>query len=1125
MTDTPLVRHDVGAAVSNVRGRLGRGSWVALVVGGVCAGVGFFVAPSGGLAQAWLFVGVLGVGTIAIGVGVWRRVRSRRAVWLTLMAGQAINLVASVFWYVIPLTTRSALSFPSVADPLYVIAYATLAAGLVLLVRSRSAGRGRADLLDSLIIASGLGLVLWVFQIDRSFSQSGLSLLGRSFTVAYPLLDIVLIGLAVRMAVSSGRKPVAFWLLLLAIAGQALSDIAYTETVLRGEFRYGAPFFAGWLISYVCFGAAALHPSMATITDEVVATGRSTLRRRLPLLALAALLGPIILTVQHERGTPVNVPVVAVVTVITFLLVLARMSDLMVDVAEYERVTADLSRVALIVESSDDAIESWGADTLITGWNQGAADMFGYSAAEMVGTPVGALVSPAVQSVEADMIARVVAGDRVDSFESERVCADGSVLAVSVAVFAVRDTNDCVVGGACIVRDITALKRIEVELSAARDEALEASRLKSEFLAMMSHEIRTPMNGVIGLTELLLGTELDDRQRDFAKGVQGAGEVLLGVINDILDFSKIEAGRIEIEVVDIDLVQLIEDSAALVASSAMAKGLELIAYCRPEVPRFVRGDPVRLRQVLLNLAANAIKFTETGEVSLRVLVDPNDSASCDDDPVMVRFEVADTGIGIATADRQRLFRPFVQADASTTRRYGGTGLGLTISSQFVGAMGGNLSCVSELGSGSTFSFALALPRQPAPTATDRRAVAGVLDGRRVLVVDDNLTNRLILQSQLQSWGMRPESCDSGRAALALLHAAAIDGDPFELALLDMCMREMNGLQLATTVSADLALAATHLALLTSAVNVDTGHARDAGIVAVLSKPVRQTQLYDTLVRLVAPRTPPQPAQPAASRRASRGRVLVVEDNPVNQIVAVGIMERLGYQADVAANGVAALAAVAKNEYLAVLMDCQMPEMDGFQATAELRRRESVDSHLPIIAMTASVVDGDRQRCLAAGMDDYVTKPVKPADVSAALDRWLNDGATRVPPATAAASRDEILDSNRIRLLFEMGENPGSLLARLVALFTAEAPEMIAALHDATDAGDLTAVGAHAHRLSGSAANLGATRLSAQCCDLQTATAAGVADTALLLNEIDTELARVVDALERTTVSPAAAGAR
>ncbi|WP_155992405.1 hybrid sensor histidine kinase/response regulator [Nocardioides sp. URHA0032] len=553
---------------------------------------------------------------------------------------------------------------------------------------------------------------------------------------------------------------------------------------------------------------------------------------------------------------------------------------------------------------------------------------------------------------------------------------DPKAIAVLVGMFALV--------GLAFVRTARLLQseaRVRAQLAAARDAALEGSRAKSAFLATMSHEIRTPMNGVIGLTDLLLTTDLDERQLQYAHGVQGAGRALLSIINDILDFSKVEAGRLDLEDIDFDLVQLVEEVAELVAEPAREKDLELLAYCSPEVPPALRGDPARLRQVLLNLAANAVKFTPAGEVVIRAQLESRNG-----DGVVVRLEVVDTGIGVPDEHRAHLFEPFSQADSSTTRQYGGTGLGLAISHQLVIAMGGEIGVSSTVGRGSTFWATVPLRTAEEPEGLARPTTEG-LAGLRVLVVDDNHTNRVILHDQLSAWGMTVETVGGGDFALAVLKAAVLEGRRFDLGVLDLCMPGMDGLELGRRVAATPELAGTPLVLLTSGPDVGQGEALAAGIGASLTKPVALTRLRTTLAGLVAAPAPVSAPLPP-SHAKGRGRVLVVEDGEINQLVAFGILESLGYEADVADDGYGALDALSRATYDAVLMDVQMPNLDGYAATAEIRKREGTARHTPIIAMTASAIEGDRERCLAAGMDDYVSKPVDRTAVDAVLGRWV-----------------------------------------------------------------------------------------------------------------------------------------
>ena len=536
-----------------------------------------------------------------------------------------------------------------------------------------------------------------------------------------------------------------------------------------------------------------------------------------------------------------------------------------------------------------------------------------------------------------------------------------------------------------------------VQLAEARDEAFASARAKSEFLANMSHEIRTPLNGVIGLTELLLDSPLAEGDREHVVTVRRCGEHLLGVINDILDFSKIEAGKMPIDSVDFEVGAVVEEAAELVAAQAQERGIELLCDVRPEAARGVTGDPARLRQVLLNLLGNAVKFTEKGEVGVEVRVLRESAAS-----VVVRIVVRDTGIGIPKERHAAIFESFTQADGSTTRRHGGTGLGLTICRQLVHLMGGRIGLESEAGKGSTFWIELALPK--AEVDSCRSAGAERLQGLYVLVVDDNETNRVILRRTLDAWGCRIVEAASGAEGLERLATCHETGTPVRLAILDMHMPEMDGQELARRIRADERFTGVPLVLLSSVGAL--AEARQMGFAEALAKPVRQATLLRAILSALGGDRDAQQVEQAPAFRAlsERLRVLLAEDNRVNRLVAINMLKRFGCDVDAAETGREAVEAVAANEYDLVLMDVQMPEMDGFEATAEIRRRETPGGRrLPIIAMTAHAMTGDQERCLAAGMDDYVAKPVTREALVAKLERWIVERRGREAAARRRAA--------------------------------------------------------------------------------------------------------------------------
>ncbi|MGC3956519.1 MAG: response regulator [Verrucomicrobiota bacterium] len=620
-------------------------------------------------------------------------------------------------------------------------------------------------------------------------------------------------------------------------------------------------------------------------------------------------------------------------------------------------------------------------------------------------------------SERARQVAIAVHSGDVHSFESTLIRRDGAVITV---VDTVRSAGPGLLEGA--LTDITEIKATEEKLrqtaeqmdrarrqideqasqmrsqsatvNQARDAALEASRLKSEFLANVSHEIRTPMNGVLGMLSVLQDTRLTAEQREYVESARRSAEFLLGLINDILDFSRIEAGRLAIEPVDFPLRTAADDVLDLLADRAELKGLEVVCLIEPTVPDYVRADSLRLRQVLANLLGNAIKFTEQGEIALRVSLASHG---------VLRFEVQDSGGGIREDVRAKLFQPFSQADGSMTRRFGGAGLGLAISRQLVEAMRGEIDVQSEPGRGSTFWFTLPIstPLSPAPEQSLRRmGMERALRDRRVLLAVMHPARRLARRRQIANWGVQAVEARSGVEMMALLKAAAAQHEPFDVVLLEAELTDTNAFRLAEEITQDTVLGGTKLVLLSpfgrrSLAELSSSMRR--GFSGLLPHPVRHPELLHTLAEAVgyAPGDLAAEAAAALPPPAPGARILVAEDNAINQKVAMRLLQKLGYEVDLANNGRLALDQLAERPYSLVLMDCQMPELDGFEATREIRRREGLDRHTPIIAMTAHAMQGDRERCLAAGMDDYLSKPVAVDQLQKAVAKWV-DQQTAIP---------------------------------------------------------------------------------------------------------------------------------
>ena len=841
------------------------------------------------------------------------------------------------------------------------------------------------------------------------------------------------------------------------------------------------------------------------------------------------------------RGDGGRVPCeVVVVPIRSTVGAIHRVAAVISDISARKAAEQKIELLALALRSIRDAVTITDLENRLLYVNRAFEEMYDYPADDVLGRGVE-LIRSESRSPESELqvgVRTIEGGWQGEVINRRR---DGTEFPVLLSTAPLRNEAGQPVALIGVAIDITdrvrqeaslreakeaaeaARERLEVAVATAREMALradQANRAKSEFLANMSHEIRTPMNGVIGMTGLLIDTDLTPEQRDYAGVIRSSAESLLAVVNDILDFSKIEAGKVELETIDFDLGVMVEETIDMLAVRAHEKDLELTCQLDHDVPLAVRGDPGRLRQVLVNLCGNAIKFTERGEVGLRVSLDASETPA-----LRLRFTVRDTGIGIRADAIGRLFQSFSQVDASTTRRFGGTGLGLAIARRLVEQMGGTIGVESEEGVGSTFWFTASFEPQEAPV---ERPVFRIeeLRGMRILVVDDNRTNRILLCEELTAWGCRPEAAAGGHEALVLLRTAGVERDPFRIAILDRHMPGMDGEQLGAAIKADPAIAATTLVMLSSwGVRGEARLLDTIGFAAFLTKPAKRADLYGALVTVARPF--PRSGGPSplvtrhwlAEQRTRKARVLVAEDNTTNQKVAVRMLEQLGYRADTVADGREAVTALGVVPYDIVLMDVQMPEVDGFEATRQIRERErGTGRHVPIVALTAHVQSSDRDRCLEAGMDAYVAKPLLPRTLADVIERLVPDATPAASaPSDVTLSPDAIFDEDG--LVARLGGDR-ALAREVLAAFLEDVGDQIAGLAAAVEKGDAGLTTSRAHSIKGVTANIGGRRAEMTARALGLALGTGLtAEARRLASSLGDDLAALASTVTERLASP------
>ena len=1007
-------------------------------------------------------------------------------------------------------------STPSVADAFYVGFYPLCFAAFVMVIRRGTSGSLVATSLDGVIAGLAAASVSAAFLFSPVLRATGGGAFSTATNMAYPVGDFLLLALALG-GITILPKEFRHFLVIagIAVAANASGDLF---NLLQPNSKFGYVTNAvAWPISLLMLAIATwVQPASARVQP---ANAYRVSTERTAGFALPTIGGLTSMSILFYASIGHVGHTAEALATATLLVAGVRLA---LTVREAQALNS--ARFRSLIDNAWDIILVAEADFEVAYITPSSERVLGYAPQDLEGRPVTDIVHPDDEGVLSGHL-RALADTTTETatFETRVRHRNGEWRTIAwTGANLLRDPS--VRGYVLNGGDVTDARRAAEDLAAARDGALAASKAKSEFLSTMSHEIRTPMNGVIGLTELLLATSLDRDQQELASGIQVSAENLLRIINDILDVSKIEAGKLDLEEAPLNVPTTADDVGRIVAGAAHGKGLELLVDVHPDVPATLLGDVVRIKQVLLNLASNAVKFTDEGEVVIRVSVLHENS-----ERVALRFEVTDMGIGIAVADQQRLFRAFTQADSSTTRRFGGTGLGLAISRQLVELMGGELGLISAPGEGSTFWFELSLRRSASAEPLEASSDLTSLSGQRALVVDDNATNRRILHQQLLSWGVAVVEAVDAYQALEIAGAATEAGESFQLGVIDLNMPGMDGIGLAEALKDNPATATMTLFLLSSSgERLGAAESHLKGFAGCLTKPVRSSELFDCLITGLNDGAPPIPARTAAPDLPENlevmGMILLVEDNTMNQLVGSKVLAKLGFRFDIANHGGEAVSAIRAKSYDAVLMDCQMPEMDGYQATAEIRRLEGTARHTPIIAMTAAAMEGDRETCLAAGMDDYITKPVRLDAIAAVLERWIPR-----PTVEGVAAHETILapvegmpdplDEAQIELLRELDDGEGAVLGEIIDQYLTQTVETRGELVRVIGEGDPNALERTAHTLRGASANVGASAVAAVCAEMEMRGRSAQLDGAdALVERFDSEFARVRDALSRLATS-------